>query len=196
MSWVYLHLDVGQNGSVALNHVLLGLLQLSPMTGYDLKKHLDSSISHLWSADKAQVYRTLATMVDEGLATVHVVRGVNFPDRQEHHITDKGREVLREWLLGPNEKQTVREPFLIRVFNAGNLEAVELETLFAVRQEVLEREIAEFNAERDALGDAAQRAGNRRSFLMAATLEATIVKLEAELKWVKSTLKQLKSLPA
>lgn len=183
-------------GVVALNHVLLGLLQLSPMTGYDLKKHLDSSISHLWSADKAQVYRTLSTMVDEGLATVKVVRGVNFPDRQEHHITEKGREVLHEWLLGPNEKQSVREPFLIRVFNAGNLEAAELESLFIVRLGVLEREIAEFNAEREALGDAATRAGDRRSFLMAATLEATIVKLEAELKWIKSTLKELKNLPA
>lgn len=181
---------------VALPHVLLGLLQLSPMTGYDLKKHLDTSISHLWSADKAQVYRTLASLVDDGLANVKVVRGHNFPDRQEHHITDKGREVLREWLLGPNEKQAVREPFLIRVFNAGLLESEELEALFTARLRSLEGEIAEFNAEREALGDAAARAGDRRSFLMAATLEASIVKLEAELKWIKATIKQLKNLPA
>ena len=55
---------------MALARIILGLLALAPMTGYDLKRHFDSSVRHFWWADKAQIYRTLATLVAGGLAEV------------------------------------------------------------------------------------------------------------------------------
>jgi DNA-binding PadR family transcriptional regulator len=56
-----------------LARLVLGLLNLAPMTGYDLKKVFDSSISHFWAADKAQIYRTLTALVADGYATVEVL---------------------------------------------------------------------------------------------------------------------------
>ncbi|WP_418606301.1 PadR family transcriptional regulator [Georgenia sp. SUBG003] len=87
--------------SLVLSRLILGLLALAPMTGYDIKRHLDSTVRHFWAADKAQVYRALASLVKDGYATVEVVHQETRPDRQEHHITEAGRAALHEWLASP-----------------------------------------------------------------------------------------------
>ncbi len=44
---------------MSLKHAILGFLELSPFSGYDLKKAFDGSVQHFWPADQAQIYRTL-----------------------------------------------------------------------------------------------------------------------------------------
>ncbi|MEE1622060.1 PadR family transcriptional regulator [Zafaria sp. Z1313] len=167
-----------------LARLILGLLSLAPMTGYDLKKHFDSSINHFWNADKAQIYRTLSQLVADGLATVRTVPQENYPSRQEHHITDAGREALHAWLTGPLERQPEREPFLGRVFFAGSLERADVvELLRARRLEAQELRDA-YRVLRAELEPAAL--ADRRSYLMAATLDNGIIHVEAELDWLAS----------
>ena len=132
-----------------LARLILGLLSLAPMTGYELKKHFDSSINHFWNADKAQIYRTLAQLVKDGHATVTTVAQRNYPDRQEHHITDAGREALVEWLGGEVTAHTPREDIDMRA------------------------------------------AADRRSFLMAATLDNGIRHAAAELEWLEAVMEYL-----
>ena len=107
---------------MALARIILGLLALAPMTGYDLKRHFDSSVRHFWWADKSQIYRTLSTLVADGLAEVETVAGRGAPDRQEHHITEAGRSALADWLVSPQERRAARHPFLARLFFAGDLD--------------------------------------------------------------------------
>lgn len=167
-----------------LARLILGLLTLAPMTGYDLKKHFDSSINHFWNADKAQIYRTLNRLVDDGLAVVRVVAQENYPDRQEHHITEAGRAALGEWLSTGLDAEPVREPFLARLFFSGELEREDvLRLLRARRSEVTDR-LEDYRAQREGLGDVS--GFDRRAFLMAATLEREVGRTEAELKWLRS----------
>ena len=45
---------------MSLGHAILGFLNREPMTGYDLKTRcFDDDAAHFWTADQAQVYRTL-----------------------------------------------------------------------------------------------------------------------------------------
>ena len=44
---------------MSLKHAVLGFLSIAPMTGYDLRKHMEESVAHFWPADQAQIYRTL-----------------------------------------------------------------------------------------------------------------------------------------
>ncbi|MDN5756732.1 MAG: PadR family transcriptional regulator [Arthrobacter sp.] len=167
-----------------LARLILGLLSLSPMTGYDLKKHFDSSINHFWNADKAQIYRTLAQLVDQGLATVRTVPQENYPARQEHHITEAGRAALQDWLTGTLDRQPAREPFLGRIFFSGELERHEVLELLAARRTEAEDLQRSYRALRAELDEAAL--ADRRGYLMAATLDHGIAHVGAELNWLDS----------
>ena len=58
------------------------------MTGYDLKRAFDTSVHHFWAADRSQLYRTLAALVDARLAEVEVVPQESYPDRKVHTAFD------------------------------------------------------------------------------------------------------------
>lgn len=172
-----------------LARLILGLLSLSPMTGYELKKHFDSSINHFWNADKAQIYRTLAKLVQDGHATVRIVTQSNYPDRQEHHITSLGREVLVAWLEDEVSAHTPREPFLARLFFAAELERDGVVELIESRRGATQNLLDEYLSQREDID--MRSAADRRSFLMAATLDNGIRHAAAELEWLEVVAEHL-----
>ncbi|MFJ2619741.1 PadR family transcriptional regulator [Glutamicibacter sp. NPDC087344] len=174
---------------MVLARLILGLLCLSPMTGYELKKHFDSSINHFWNADKAQIYRTLAQLVEQGYATVRTVPQTNYPDRQEHHITEAGREVLNQWLSNGAARSPERDPFMGQVFFAAELEQEGIEQLLLERRKATQDVLDDYLSQREGIDMRA--AADRRSFLMAATLDHAIRQQAAELEWLDAVLEHL-----
>lgn len=174
---------------MVLARLILGLLCLSPMTGYELKKHFDSSINHFWNADKAQIYRTLAQLVDKGYATVRTVPQSNYPDRQEHHITPAGRQALRQWLGDGVARGTERDPFMGQVFFAAELEREEIQDLLATRRDQTQSTLDDYLSQREGIDMRA--AADRRSFLMAATLDHAIRQQVAEIEWLDAVMEYL-----
>ncbi len=174
---------------MVLARLILGLLCLSPMTGYELKKHFDSSINHFWNADKAQIYRTLAQLVDQGYATVRTVPQSNYPDRQEHHMTEAGREVLNQWLSSGAARSPERDPFMGQVFFAAELEREGIEQLLLERRQATQYVLDDYLSQREGIDMRA--AADRRSFLMAATLDHAIRQQAAELEWLDAVLEHL-----
>ena len=53
-------------------YALLGMLSLTSMSGYDLKKAIDLSVRHFWQENYAQIYPMLKQLTKEGLTTSHV----------------------------------------------------------------------------------------------------------------------------
>ncbi|WP_127130641.1 PadR family transcriptional regulator [Georgenia sp. SYP-B2076] len=172
---------------MVLARLILGLLNIAPMTGYDVKKHVDSTIRHFWAADKAQVYRTLAGLVRDGYATVEVVPGVGLPDRQEHHITEAGRRALTEWLASDLTPHAEREPFLARIFFAGSLGREQVLDLLRERRAQAEVLLTELTARRARHAEAHDRGG----YLMLATLENGLTHVRAELEWLDTVERNL-----
>ncbi|MFI7673166.1 PadR family transcriptional regulator [Actinophytocola sp. NPDC049390] len=162
-----------------LSRIILGLLAIAPMTGYDLKRHFESTVGHFWSADKAQIYRTLARLVADGHAEVETVAGSGAPDRQEHRITAAGRTVLAEWLASEPERHVERDPFLARVFFGAELDDDALRTLFTRRRAAVRERLAQFERLR-----AGTSAPDRAARLRLATLDHGIAELRAELAWL------------
>ncbi|GAB3618615.1 PadR family transcriptional regulator [Okibacterium endophyticum] len=171
-----------------LARLILGLLSIAPMTGYDIKKHLDTTISHFWAADKAQVYRTLAGLVDSGHATVQVMPQEKAPARQLHHITPSGRALLREWLTSEPERLPEREPFLARLFFASELDRGGVAELLENRRADAEKLLAELEGMR---AEQPEPKGDRGLFLRLATLENGITHARADLDWVERTMREL-----
>ena len=168
---------------MTLSRIILGFLAVRPMTGYDLMRAFATSAAYFWSADKAQIYRTLAKLVDEGLARIEVVPGTNAPDRVLHHITDDGRRALRTWLAAPPERQAPRDSFIARVFFAGTLDDDEVLALIEARA-------ADATAARDALKAVRAEvphpdlASDRSGWLRSMTLDQGIREHDDHLDWL------------
>jgi PadR family transcriptional regulator, regulatory protein AphA len=121
---------------LTLENAILGFLEREPMTGYDLKTRcFDAAAGHVWTADQAQVYRTLERLSERGLVRSKLVPQRGKPDRRVYRITDKGRQALLQWLRRPQGAATVRDPFLMRVFLSADLSDAEIAGLLSQARE-------------------------------------------------------------
>ena len=121
-----------------LSHAILGFLEYKPMSGYDLKKFFDQSVTHFWSATQSHIYKALENLEKEGFVESEVIQQEGKPNRKQYQITVKGRGELRQWVSTPMPLEVTREAWLIQVFFAHNLENEELASLFEKRIEAIQ----------------------------------------------------------
>jgi DNA-binding PadR family transcriptional regulator len=96
-------------------YAILGLLNHEDLTGYDIKKRIDISLSLFWNIGFGQIYPTLKVLVKDEL----VIKKEEVNDSRKkivYSITDKGREELKKWLLIPVEKEYVKYEILLKLF--------------------------------------------------------------------------------
>ena len=115
---------------MSLQYAILGFLQYKPISGYDMKKLIDTSIGYFWSADQSQIYRTLSKLTEEGLIGVETIIQYSKPNSKIYHITDKGKEEFLKWLISPAPIVQPRLPWLIQVFFAAQLPDDEIINIF------------------------------------------------------------------
>lgn len=117
---------------MTLEHAILGFLDRGPMTGYDLKTRcFDDAVGHLWTADQAQVYRTLERLARQGLVRARLVPQRGRPDRRIFTITAKGRAELVVWLRRAPVLPPLRDPLLVQLSLAEDLSDDEILSLLA-----------------------------------------------------------------
>ncbi|MCW3995219.1 MAG: PadR family transcriptional regulator [Candidatus Bathyarchaeota archaeon] len=95
--------------------VLLGLLSRRPLTGYDIKKTVETRLDYVWDLSNGQIYPTLKTMEKEGLITKKVETRENGPIRKIYSITKKGFEELTDWLNQPAHPEINRYEILLKL---------------------------------------------------------------------------------
>jgi DNA-binding PadR family transcriptional regulator len=101
---------------MALAHAILALLADCPQSGYDLNKAFDGSVGFFWKATHQQIYRELAKLEDQGWVHSEVVPQMGRPDKKLFRVSDRGREVLTDWISQPCEPPPTRDELLIKVF--------------------------------------------------------------------------------
>ena len=106
---------------MSLDHAILGFLTSQPLTGYDLKtRRFDEATAHLWTADQAQVYRTLSASERSGLVSARLIPQPGRPDRKEFAITAAGRARCASGSRHPPALAAAR-PAAAAAFFAGSL---------------------------------------------------------------------------
>lgn len=101
-----------------LDCVILGLLSHEDLTGYEIKKRMDTALSFFWGASFGSIYPTLKGLVDDGLAVKSDTTGER--NKINYSITDNGRAYLKNWLEVPVEKDEIRYETLLKLFFAGD----------------------------------------------------------------------------
>ncbi len=103
--------------------VILGLLSHEELTGYEIKKRMDTTLKYFWSASYGSIYPALSDLVKRGLATKREDTE-NKRNKLIYTITEEGRSYLNEWLKMPIEKDELRYETLLKLF-FGNEQGAE-----------------------------------------------------------------------
>jgi DNA-binding PadR family transcriptional regulator len=172
--------------------VLLGLLTVEPMSGYDLGQTIRTSVGFFWNESYGQIYPNLKRLAAEGLVTSKAERQKGKPERHIYSITKKGRERLAAWLAVNPQPETARNELLLKLFFGAqvspgiSIEHVERmvknESAFLNEIRRVEREISKNRQYPDA-----------PYWKMAARFGQ--LELEAHLRWAKETLAELHLIP-
>lgn len=98
-----------------MDSVILGLLSHESLTGYEIKKRMDTTLKFFWSASFGSIYPTLNSLVQDGLVTRLELTDKG-RDKIIYTITDKGRGYLKQWLVLPVTKDELRYETLLKLF--------------------------------------------------------------------------------
>ena len=179
---------------MSLKYAILGFLDLSPFSGYDLMHFFKDSVNFYWSATHTQIYRTLKTMHSEELVERETIPQTDAPNKKVYHITDKGRTTLNNWLRTSQELPQIKHKFLLQLSFAENLSNDEILTILNSYKDKLEKRLSIYDdIEKNQIG---KRAKNRRqNFLWHAILDNGIYYYQAEYKWINEVMENLKDLP-
>lgn len=106
--------------SKKMDFVLLGLLSHEPMTGYEMKKRLDTSLRFFWRGSYGSIYPTLSQLEKEGKVTKESATN-NGREKIVYSITKDGIAALASWLEKPVEKDELRYETLLKLFFGNEL---------------------------------------------------------------------------
>ena len=105
---------------MSLEAAILGFLGERARTGYDLKTRcFDDAARDFWTADQAQIYRTLERLQTAKLVRSSRKRQVGKPDRKIYAVTPAGQTALETWLSSEQPLQPPRDSFLMQLYFAS-----------------------------------------------------------------------------
>lgn len=101
-----------------IDMVILGLLSHEDLTGYDIKKRIDTGISFFWKGSFGNIYPALKDMEEEGLISKKDT-SVGGRERISYHINNSGKSALKKWLSDEQASNELRYETLLKLFFGG-----------------------------------------------------------------------------
>lgn len=95
---------------MSLRYALLAVLTVEPMTGYDLSKLFQQSVSHVWNAPDSQIYPELKRMEKDRLVVSEEVAWGTKGRKRQYTISPEGLLAFREWMNEPVAYMPERDP--------------------------------------------------------------------------------------
>jgi DNA-binding PadR family transcriptional regulator len=169
--------------------VLLGLLTVAPMSGYDLGQTIRTSVGFFWNESYGQIYPNLKNLAAEGLVTAKTERQKGKPERRIYSITKKGRERLAAWLAVEPQSEIARNELLLKLFFGAQIPvqlSIDHVERMAERESAFLRELKRIEHEEIA---ANQHYPDAPYWKMAARFGQ--IEMEAHLRWADETLAEL-----
>lgn len=101
-----------------MEYLILGMLILSPMTGYELQKFIRKNLALICSHSAGSVQTALAKLEKDGkITSSETAEGRRH--KKVFSITDAGRTAFSVWVARPMQADKVKNMELSRLFFAG-----------------------------------------------------------------------------
>lgn len=121
-----------------IDMVILGLLAHENLSGYDIKKRIDSGISFFWKGSFGSIYPSLSAMEKEGLVR-KAESSQNSGGREKicYSITPDGKKALISWLEDTKAVNDLKYETLLKLFFGGVADAkTSINTINAFENEI------------------------------------------------------------
>lgn len=101
-----------------MEYLILGLLMLSPLTGYELQQFVRKNLALICSHSAGSIQTALAKLEKEGKITaLETMEGRR--RKKTFSITQAGRDAFSAWVAQPMQADKVKNMELSRLFFAG-----------------------------------------------------------------------------
>lgn len=171
-------------------YAILGILNLSPSSGYDIKKYSDKVLSGFWNENFGHIYPTLKMLLEEGMieAVTEKLPQTEKPlAKIRYRITEKGKQELQQWLLEETIQQPVRSEFMLKLLFSSDQPKTRVISMLDAYQMQYESRIENYKEMLSKLeGEDSEISGDRALFLRA-VLRRGIISDEAVIHWCKET---------
>lgn len=98
-------------------YVVLGLVSIRPMTGYDLAAYAERSVGNFFPLTRSHIYSELDRLGRLGLLDATEIAQEDAPTKRVYEITPTGLGKLQQWLEDTVMKEErSRNLFLVRIF--------------------------------------------------------------------------------
>lgn len=169
--------------------VILGLLSIKPLSGYDVKKLVNENISHFWAESNGQLYPTLNQLLKENLIILDQKHQNGKKISNIYSITQEGLTTLKKWLGETTEKKsTHRDEELLKLFFGKNSSPQVSIELLKKRQERVQKKLDQYIAIQKEI--ATYKSSPHYTYWNL-SLKNGICHAEAELRWCSDSIKTL-----
>ncbi len=166
-----------------LKYLLLSLLAERARHGYELRTAFEELLGGTWPLNIGQIYTTLSRLEQDSWVRARVVEQELLPDRKVFEITETGAKELRRWVEEPTAPVRLRDDGFLKLVAeivAGGGD--ELAILWRQRASLFQ-----------SLSDLeALRATDNIHTATALLLDAAILRVEADLRWLDLCEQQLR----
>ena len=173
--------------------VILGLLFHEDLTGYDIKKRIDTAIGFFWKGSFGNIYPALADMEKQGLVVKKESgKGKSKDSGREkifYHITKTGTEYLRQWISDEHAANELKYETLLKIYFGGSADALTTLRNIEVFEEQTKQNLSLLYMYRDNLKKVLSKEDHVYYYL---TVTFGIDTYEAYLKWCSKAKKLLK----
>jgi DNA-binding PadR family transcriptional regulator len=166
---------------------VLGLVAFGERSGYDLARLAETSVAHIWTPSRSQIYKVLPRLVAARLADAREVAQKRRPDKSLYSISPLGARTLRAWL-----DEVEEEPvgggivFVLKLFFCDFASDETALAQLAGYRRYLERHLATYEAlERDT--------GAPEFVYPHYTLQHGLTRVRATLAWIDQTVAAIAS---
>ena len=184
---------------MSLEAAILGFLSERPRSGYDLKTRcFDSAVRGFWTADQAQIYRTLDRFQSARLVTSKLKRQSGKPDRRIYQITPAGTGSLASWLAERVSLPPARDAFLLRMYFGASSPDEQLLSSLSEMRELHQERLNDLRSQLLTPQPGADPVDPRSSKLREAAFDGAIASERATIDWLDNCIEMIEQgkLPA
>ncbi len=168
---------------------VLGLLNMQPRSGYDIKRFVESTLGHFWHESYRWIYTTLDQLEADGLVTGRTEdRGER--ERVVYRIASKGRKALQDWLGKTPPELRIRDELLLKILIGSGGARGAARHIKHHQERMLDRHAEITNMESSLTGLGLDAPTRQRLGL---TLDLSRRVTAAHLKWCDDALKALET---
>lgn len=170
-------------------YAILGILNISPGTGYDIKKYSDKVLSGFWNENFGHIYPTLKMMLEDGM--IEIV----FKEKNErkvlYEITEKGKQELETWLIEETMLQPVRSEFMLKLLFSSGQPLENVIRMLEKYKEIHEKNMEKYIGMQKDLEDGIQEISKERVCFIKAVIRKGIISNEAVIHWCDETIQEM-----